>query len=85
VVAAEVCGTSLASQGWPQAQYDAYLADNPHLLFGRSDRRGYCLFTIAGDCRVDVRAVGTVKQKQTGIETLASFVIEDGVRGIHKA
>ena len=85
VVAAEVCSTSLASQGWPQEQYEGYLRDNPHLLFGRSDRRGYCLFTIEGDCQVDVRCVETVKQREAGIETLARFVVEDGTRGIRRA
>lgn len=82
VVAAEVCGTSLSSQGWPQASYDAIRPDNPHLLYARSDRRGYALLDIDRDTRVQLRSPQTVKQPSSTIETLARFVVEDGVRGI---
>lgn len=85
VLGAEVCTTSLASQGWPQSTYDGYLRDNPHLKFGRSDRRGYCLLTLGKDCDVAIRAVATVKQPRSEVETLARFVVEDGVRGIRPA
>ncbi len=81
VLAAEVCATSLASQGPPQARYDALLADNPHLRWARSDRRGYGLLTLGDEGRVELRAVDSEKRRGSRIETLASYRIEPGRRG----
>jgi alkaline phosphatase D len=85
VVAAEVCGTSMSSQGWPQERYDATVKENPQLLYGRSDRRGYVLVELGRDAEVLLRSPQTVKTPASPVETLARFVIEDGVRGISKA
>ncbi|HET6602802.1 MAG TPA: alkaline phosphatase D family protein [Xanthomonadaceae bacterium] len=86
VLAAEVCGTSLTAQGWPQERYEGYLRDNPHLLLGRSDRRGYALFELGRDrCQVRLRTVDSVKTRTSSIQTLAQFVVHDGRRGIEPA
>lgn len=85
VLAAEVCGTSISSQGWPQARYDTALADNMHLKFARSDRRGYGLVTVGRDARVDLRVLDSEKRRGSTIGTAASFVVEDGRRGIGRA
>jgi alkaline phosphatase D len=85
VLAAEICGTSISSQGWPQAMYDDRLRDNPHLRFARSDRRGYALVTIERDARVDLRVIDTEKKRGSIVETAASFVVEDGRRGVEPA
>lgn len=85
VLAAEVCGTSMASQGWPQAMYDDRLRDNPHLKFARSDRRGYVLFNLDREARADLRVLDSEKKRGSRIETAASFVVEDGRRGIDRA
>lgn len=84
-LAAEVCGTSISSQGWPAERYDAYARDNPHLAFVRGDRRGYCLFTLGREADVRIRAVDTVKRRDSTVGTLARFVVEDGRRGLTKA
>lgn len=84
-VAAEVCGTSISSQGWPQERYDSVLSNNPHLLLGRSDRRGYALVEIGRNAEVALRSPQTVKTPTSTVETLARFVVEDGVRGIRRA
>jgi alkaline phosphatase D len=83
-VAAEVCGTSISSQGWPQERYDKVLPDNPHLLYGRSDRRGYALVEIGRNAEVTLHSPQTVKTPTSPVETLARFVVEDGVRGIRR-
>lgn len=85
VIAAEVCGTSISSQGWPQERYEAFRKINPHLKFGRSDRRGYCLFTLGREARVDVRAIDSEKRRGSRVETLATLAIEDGRRGLQRA
>jgi alkaline phosphatase D len=84
-VAAEICGTSMSSQGWPQSSYDAMLPDNPHVLMGRSDRRGYALVKLGGNAEVSLRSPQTVKTAHSTVSTLAQFVVEDGVRGIRRA
>jgi alkaline phosphatase D len=84
-VAAEICGTSMSSQGWPQSSYDAMLPDNPHVLMGRSDRRGYALVKLGGNAEVSLRSPQTVKTARSPVSTLAQFVVEDGVRGIRRA
>jgi alkaline phosphatase D len=84
-VAAEICGTSISSQGWPQERYDATLPDNPHVLYGRSDRRGYALVEIGRNAEVALRSPQTVKTPSSPVETVARFVVEGGVRGIRRA
>lgn len=85
-VAAEVCGTSIASQGWPQAHYDELRPVNPHLQHVRSDQRGYALFELSRkDAQVALRVVESVKQPESPISTQARFHMEDGVRGIRPA
>lgn len=85
IVAAEVCGTSMSSEGWPQERYDATMQENPHLLYGRSDRRGYALVELGRNAEVALRSPLTVKTPTSSVETLARFVVEDGVRGIKRA
>ncbi len=86
VVAAEVCGTSITSQGLPQAQVDAILPENPHIHLGRSDVRGYVTLTVSkSDARFDLRAVDDVRKPDAGISTLAAFSVEPGRPGLQKA
>lgn len=73
-LASEVCGTSISSQGAPQALTDGVRADNPHVKFARSDRRGYCLLDVRRNAtEVSVRALDDVTRRDTRIETLARF------------
>jgi alkaline phosphatase D len=86
VVASEFCGTSITSQGPSQRMVDGLVAENPHIRYGRSDRRGYVRMSIAGG-RLHAELVGldTVKKPESRIETLASFVVEDGRPGPQRA
>ncbi len=85
VLASEVCGTSITSQGQPQASYDARLVNNPQLRYARSDRRGYCLLTLGRSAQVDLRAIESVKSRDAGVETLARFAVEGGRPGFRRA
>lgn len=84
-VAAEVCGTSMSSQGWPQERYDGLRADNPQLVHARSDERGYVLVEISRNADVQLRSPETVKQRESAVRTVGRYTVEDGVRGVRGA
>jgi alkaline phosphatase D len=46
VLAAELCGTSITSSSRPQARTQENVERNPHILYGRSDKRGYMLMEV---------------------------------------
>lgn len=82
VVASEFCGTSISSQGPSQKMVDALARENPHVRYGRSDRRGYVRASIAGGrFSVDLVGLETVKKPDARAEVLARFAVEDGRPG----
>lgn len=87
VVATEFVGTSITSQfRRPQAEVDALLADNPHIRLGNGTRRGYVRIEITRDrLRADLRTVRSVTRPSAEVDTLATFVIEDGRPGAVRA
>lgn len=84
IVAAEFCGTSITSQGRSTAKvWKPLRADNPHIRFADGDRRGYAMVRIRPErCDVALRVVDDALRSDSGISTAASFVVEDGRRGI---
>jgi alkaline phosphatase D len=86
VVASEFCGTSITSQGAAQKDVDERLPDNPHIKYGRSDRRGYVRMSIAGG-RLNAEMIGldSVKKPESRAEVLARFVVESGKAGPQRA
>ena len=74
------CGLSSSR---PQARTAQYVAMNPHIKYGRSDRRGYMLMEIT-PARTSVlfQGLDDVRNKASGIETLARFAVEDGKAGV---
>jgi alkaline phosphatase D len=82
VVATEFCGTSITSQGPPQERIDASRADNPHIKFANSERRGYVRLEITPErCEAHLRALDSEKRRASTVTTLASFVVEHGRPG----
>jgi alkaline phosphatase D len=82
VVATEVCGTSISSQGWPQERIDRWRAESAHARYARSDKRGYATVELNDrEARVRLRAIDSEKDAHSGIATIASFVIENGKAG----
>lgn len=79
VIATELCGTSVTSNSRPQSRTDRYVADNPHIRYGRSDRRGYMLLEITPE-RIATRfqALDDVRLAESGVATVASFIVEAG-------
>jgi alkaline phosphatase D len=86
VIAAEFCCTSVTSSSQRQERIDQYVAQNPHIRYGRSDRRGYMMLEVtAAQTAVRFEALDDVHRADSGVSTIAHFTVEDGKPGIRKA
>jgi alkaline phosphatase D len=86
IVAAEFVGTSITSQAWPQERLNPYLPDNPHMLLVDSRYRGYTRVEITpGRWTADLRAMESVRKREAGCSTLATYTVENGRPGPQKA
>ncbi|MFD2367152.1 alkaline phosphatase D family protein [Pseudoduganella sp. GCM10020061] len=82
VVATEFVGTSVTSGSRPQARTEQYVEMNPHVKYGRSDKRGYMLMEITpGETRTIFLGLDDVRDERSGIAALASFRVRDGRPG----
>lgn len=83
VLATEFCGTSVTSGGRPQQRTLEYVDMNPHIKYGRSDKRGFMLMEVAPE-RTTTHFVGLddVRDAATKTQTLASFVVQAGLAGL---
>lgn len=86
VLATEFCGTSVTSSSRPQERTDQYVAQNPHIKYGRSDKRGFMLMDIS-PTKIMTHFMGLddVMKADSGIASLSSFVTEDGRPGVVSA
>jgi alkaline phosphatase D len=87
VVATEFVATSITSQfRRRQEDLDALRVDNPHIRFGNGTRRGYVRVEITPDqLRADLRTVRSVTRPHAEVDTLATFVVDDGRPGATRA
>jgi alkaline phosphatase D len=86
VVATEFVGTSVSSQGRPHRQVKNWLTDSPHIKYANPTRRGYTVAELsARGCLVSLRTLDDVRDPQSRIRTLRSFVVEDGKPGAQRA
>jgi alkaline phosphatase D len=86
VVATEVCGTSITSQGLAQEHVAAAKARNPHVRFANSEKRGYVTVDLTpARAQVTLRTLDDAAKRDTNIATQASFAIEDGRPGAQPA
>ncbi len=79
LVATEFCGTSITSNSFPQSRTLEHVARNPHMKYGRSDRRGYMLLEVSPSHTV-TRFMGLhdVRKPGSAVAELARFRVEDG-------
>ncbi|MBB5608463.1 MULTISPECIES: alkaline phosphatase [unclassified Janthinobacterium] len=83
VIATEFCGTSITSSSRPQARTAEYVAMNPHIRYGRSDKRGYMLLNITPEKTTTLfLGLDNVRDSASNIATLASFTVHDGKAGL---
>lgn len=81
-VATEFCTTSITSQGTAQSRLDAMRAENPHVRFANSEKRGYVVMTLSEQrCLAQLRGIDDEKDAATPVSTRAAFVIENGRPG----
>jgi alkaline phosphatase D len=58
------------------------LPDNPHIRFVNVTRRGYVrMEATRARLRADLRVTRSIVQPRSDVDTLASFVVEDGRPG----
>ncbi len=83
VLASEFCGTSISSASQvPLERAQQIVAANPHVLLARPDRRGYAVAEVTPQrWHTALRVVDDVAREDSGVSTLARFVVEDGVPG----
>jgi alkaline phosphatase D len=82
VVASEFVGTSISSQPPPEERIQAALRENPHIHFATGAHRGYLRLSVTPErLTAEMRAIADPRLRDTPCETLASFVVEDGVAG----
>jgi alkaline phosphatase D len=81
----EIVATSISSgrDGTDKpADWDAFMAANPHMKF-YNGRRGYVIVTLdSGHGRADYRTVNYISRPGAAVETAASFVTEVGRHGL---
>jgi alkaline phosphatase D len=81
LVGTEFCGTSITSDGMSQQDSERVARDNPQLAFVDGWHRGYLAFELtSARCTARLRGVD-ITRKDGGVETVASFVVEDGKPG----
>ena len=86
IVATEFVGGSITSQGPSSDRVASDLRKNPHMRYGRGDAFGYGLVEIgAKQAAVSFRAVDHVRERQSGISTIARFAVEAGRPGVQNA
>ncbi|KQQ33097.1 alkaline phosphatase [Duganella sp. Leaf126] len=85
VLASELCGTSITSPSRPQQRTDDYVAINPGIKYGRSDRRGFMLLDVTpAATTAHFQALADVHDAQSALATAASFVVRSGRAGVVK-
>jgi alkaline phosphatase D len=86
IIATEFCGTPVTSSAPSQSRTERYLAENPHIRYGRSDRRGFTLVELApASTRVNFIGLKDVLRADSTASTLASFIVESGKPGLQGA
>ncbi len=85
-IATEFVGTSITSDGPGPGSTRSALANNPELLYANGEKRGYAVMDLDGrSCTVGFEALDNVKDAQSPVRRLATFVVEDGVPGAKAA
>jgi alkaline phosphatase D len=85
VIATEFTGTSVTSSSRPQQRTSQYLAMNPHIRYGRSDKRGYMLLELRPkETHARFMGLNEVRDPKTSQRELAAFRVESGTAGVEK-
>ncbi len=85
-VASEIVGSSITSSSDLTVERgEALRRDNPHVHLANGEKKGYALVELGQtNATAQLRALEDVTNANSGISTLASFVIEDGRPGLQR-
>ena len=85
VVATEIVGTSITSQGIAPKTLEAWREDNPHFRYANSLRRGYTTLEFTeGRCTARMRSVYPW-DRNASVGTLATWIVENGRPGAQRS
>ena len=86
VIATEFCGTSVTSSSRPQKRTQEYVDMNPHIKYGRSDKRGFMLMEVTpAKTTTHFMGLDDVRDAGSASADLASFVVNAGRPGLGRA
>ena len=78
-IGVEFCGASITSHGGSNERLASVLAENPHFVLADRERRGYGVVEFTPQkLTTTLRVVEDVTRHDSGIETLASFTVQQG-------
>jgi alkaline phosphatase D len=85
IVASEFVGGSISSIGPSKENVRTLLDRNPHLRYGRGDKRGYATMELTSKaCRVNFEAIDNVYEPYSASTRIAKFAVEHGKPGAQK-
>ncbi|WP_426208802.1 alkaline phosphatase D family protein [Massilia sp. TWP1-3-3] len=85
VIATELCGTSVTSSSRGQARTQQFVDMNPHIKYGRSDKRGFMLMEITPESTSTVFVgLDNVRDPNSAAARLASFGVANGRPGARR-
>jgi alkaline phosphatase D len=85
LIATEFCGTSVTSGSRPQQRTLEYLDINPHIHYGRSDKRGFMLIELTPSATTThFMGLDEVRNPASKLSALASFRVGDGTPGAQR-
>ncbi|WP_374046793.1 alkaline phosphatase [Massilia sp. YIM B02763] len=85
LVATEFVGTSVTSSSRPQERTAQYVAMNPHIKYGRSDKRGWMLLEVTPkEVRTRFMGLDDVRDAASRQRVLAQFRVKDGKAGVEQ-
>ena len=83
IVATEFTSGAITSEGPTPARVAQIQARNPHLRYGRSDRRGYGVMAVdTRGCEVEFRAVDDEKDAASAVRSMKRFSVANGAPGV---
>ena len=78
-IGVEFCGTSISSHGGTNDKLAEQLGENPHFVFADRERRGYGVVEFTPKQLTTIlRVVDDVTRADSGVSTLAEFVVQAG-------
>lgn len=82
VIATEFVGTSVSAHPPPYDRFARYAADNPHVRYFESRKRGYVTVDVEAErLTTKFRSVSDATIPDATVETLKSFIVQDGRPG----